>query len=249
VSDLLALLRARAPGLDARVAFLGHAAPSVPAVLGGLSGPVVVLPLLLTAAYHSKVDLPAQLQLLRGAAGHGVRGVPGRAERPPASTAELRAQVRYGPVLGPHPRLIDAMERRVASAGTFDRATTGVVLAAAGSSDPAANATIRGIAATWQVTRGWRSVVPAYASAATPRVGEAVRASLAAPGVERVVVATYLLAPGVFADQIRQSALGAGACAVSPALGALPEVADVILDRYAATAAAPDDIRMWSAAG
>lgn len=220
VSELLALVRTRAPELDIRVAFLGHAAPSVPAVLSGLSGQVVVLPLLLTAAYHSKVDLPAQL-------------------------TKVRAQVCYGPVLGPHPLLIDGTERRVASAGSFDRASTGVVLAAAGSSDPAANATIHGIAATWQVTRGWHSVVPAYASAASPRVDEAVRSLLATPGVRRVVVATYLLAPGVFADQIRESALRAGACAVSPALGALPEVADVILQRYAATAAAP----VWAAAG
>jgi len=46
------------------------------------------------------------------------------------------------------------------------------------------------------------------------------------------VVASYLLAPGLFADRIRDEALAAGAAAVSPALGATPEVADVILDRY-----------------
>jgi sirohydrochlorin ferrochelatase len=48
-----------------------------------------------------------------------------------------------------------------------------------------------------------------------------------------VVVATYLLAPGLFADRIRESSLAAGAAAVSPALGACPEVADVMLDRFA----------------
>jgi sirohydrochlorin ferrochelatase len=47
-----------------------------------------------------------------------------------------------------------------------------------------------------------------------------------------VVVASYLLAPGLFADRIRDASLAAGAAAVSPALGAAPEVADVILDRY-----------------
>ena len=62
---------------------------------------------------------------------------------------------------------------------------------------------------------------------------EAVRALRDVPGVRRVLVATYLLAPGRFADQIRASALEAGADAVTPALGALPEVADVILERYA----------------
>ena len=50
-----------------------------------------------------------------------------------------------------------------------------------------------------------------------------------------MVVATYLLAPGLFADRIRQSTLAAGATAVSPALGACAEVADVLLDRFTET--------------
>jgi sirohydrochlorin ferrochelatase len=47
-----------------------------------------------------------------------------------------------------------------------------------------------------------------------------------------VVVATYLLGPGLFADRIRRSSLAAGAAAVSPALGACPEVADILLERF-----------------
>jgi len=46
------------------------------------------------------------------------------------------------------------------------------------------------------------------------------------------VVASYLLAPGYFADKIHDAALEAGADAISAVLGAAPEVADVILDRY-----------------
>ncbi|HXT87819.1 MAG TPA: hypothetical protein VN714_01030, partial [Trebonia sp.] len=45
---------------------------------------------------------------------------------------------------------------------------------------------------------------------------------------------TYLLAPGYFADKVRDGALGAGAVAVSGVLGAASEVADVVLDRYLA---------------
>ncbi len=112
-----------------------------------------------------------------------------------------------------------------------DRAATGVVLAAAGSSDPSANATIAELAARWARERGWRAVLPGYASAAGPRPAESVLA-LRHAGAARVVVATYLLAPGYFADKIRGAALGAGASAVSAALGAAPEVADVVLDRY-----------------
>jgi sirohydrochlorin ferrochelatase len=74
-------------------------------------------------------------------------------------------------------------------------------------------------------------VVPAYASAAGPSPGEAVTELLRA-GASRVVVASYLLAPGVFADQVRERSLVAGAAAVSEPLGAAPEVADVVIERY-----------------
>jgi sirohydrochlorin ferrochelatase len=112
-----------------------------------------------------------------------------------------------------------------------------VVLAAAGSSDPAANATIADLAAAWQRNRGWRVVIPAYASAAGPSPAEAVAAlrgdgAGSADRTGPVVVASYLLAPGFFADKIRTTSLEAGASAVSGVLGAAPEVADVVLARY-----------------
>jgi sirohydrochlorin ferrochelatase len=222
VSELLAVVRSRArawglAGLDVRAAFLDHCAPSLPQVLGSLdSADCVVVPLLLTAAYHSKTDIPAKL-------------------------AAARTDVSLADTLGPHPLLLAALERRLAPAGVTAgvavdpaaRARTSVVLAAAGSSDPAANATVAALAARWQARGSWRAVVPAYASAAGPRPDEAVSQLLAgAPGP--VVVATYLLAPGLFADKIREAGLRAGAAAVSPALGAAPEIADVILERYLA---------------
>jgi sirohydrochlorin ferrochelatase len=226
VTDLMGLVRARLPGLQARAAFLGHALPSVPdvleAVYGGLpddrrvrdAPSAVVLPLLLTAAYHSDADLPA---LLREA---------GR--RLPA------LRISYGQPLGPHPGLLRALDRRLAEAGGPGPASAGstaVVLAAAGSSRPAANAAVARTAAAWHRARGWHSVVPGYASAAAPSPGEAV-ARLLRAGAPRVVVATYLLAPGVFADQVRERSLAAGAAAVAAPLGAAPEVADVVIERY-----------------
>jgi sirohydrochlorin ferrochelatase len=202
-------------GLEVKAAFLDHCAPSLPQVLGSMADAAgcVVVPLLLTAAYHSKTDIPAQI----------------------ASAGAARLGIRCADPLGPHPLLLDALERRLAEVGVgtsaADRRQTSVVLAAAGSSDQAANATNAAVAARWQAAGGWCRVVPAYASAADPSPAEAVRALLA-PG--RVVVATYLLAPGYFADKIRACALAAGAAAVSGVLGASPEVADVILDRYQA---------------
>jgi sirohydrochlorin ferrochelatase len=227
--DLTAARAARAglPGLTVRAAYLGHARPSVADVLEGLARPtpgpggerpVVVLPLLLTEAYHSDTDLPAVLRE------EAARDRPGQ-----------RLGLHYGAPLGPHPGLARALERRLAEAGVpaapADAARTAVVLAAAGSSRPAANAAVARAARAWQSARGWRRVVPAYASAASPTPGEAVAALLRA-GADRVVVATYLLAPGVFADQVRDQSLAAGAQAVSAPLGAAPEVAGVLLERY-----------------
>ncbi len=214
IAELAAAARERSPGLDLRTAFLGHAPPSLPQVLGTIEAgrQVTVLPLLLTAAYHSKADIPRMLA---------------RTPRP---------RVSYGATLGPHPLLLNAMERRLAEAdpGSLeDPARTAVVLAAAGSSDPKANATIARMAAQWQARTRWFAVRPAYASAAEPSPAAAV-AGLLRDGAPRVVVATYLLAPGLFADRIRQAALAAGAAAVSPALGACAEVAEVLLDRFAA---------------
>jgi sirohydrochlorin ferrochelatase len=224
VDELVERVRRRAAGrglggLTIRVAYLGHAAPSPGQVLGGLpDGPVVVLPLLLTAAYHSKTDLPAVL-----AAAPECRGG--------------RLRVSYGDPLGPHPLLISALERRLAEAAVPPAGPgTSVVLAAAGSSDPAACAAITGLAARWRARGGWGDVVPAFASAARPTPAVAVE-TLLARGARRVVVASYLLAPGRFAGQIREQALAAGATAVSGVLGAAPEVADIVLRRYEAVLA------------
>jgi len=222
VGELMAMVaeQARRRGLgapDLRTAYLGHAPPSLPQVMSTIEAGrrVRVLPLLLTAAYHAKADIPRLLTRV--------------------ASDFPRLQVSYGDTLGPHPRLLRALEQRLAEEDPDgDRARTGVVLAAAGSSDPEANASIGRLAALWQDRGGWLAVRPAYASAADPSPAAAVTGLLQA-GVPRVVVATYLLAPGLFADRIRTSSLAAGATAVSPALGACAEVADVLLDRFAET--------------
>jgi sirohydrochlorin ferrochelatase len=215
IGELVPLVASRAAErglsvLDLRIAYLGHAAPSVPQVIRAF-GPdtrITVLPLLLTAAYHSKTDIPRVLARV----GAGTR-------------------VTYGDPLGPHPLLLRALERRLPEAALENPAEVGVVLAAAGSSDPGANATIGRMAAQWQARTGWFAVRPAYASATAPDPATAVT-QLRQAGARRVVVASYLLAPGLFADRIRDASLAAGAAAISPVLGAAPEVADVVLDRY-----------------
>lgn len=231
VAALLDAVRTRRPDVPAHAAFLDHAPPTPAQVLDGLArngkssgarrsdgggrgledGAVVVLPLLLTAAYHSKTDIPGVLNRVR-------------AQHP-------RLRLRTAATLGPHPLLMDALERRLRDAGVEPGdPDTAVVLVSAGSSDASANATIARLARDWRA-RGWRDAVPAYASAAGPRPGEAV-AALREAGAPRVAVASYFLAPGHFADKVRAEALAAGADAVSPVLGAAPEVAELIVHRY-----------------
>ncbi|SDH34462.1 Sirohydrochlorin ferrochelatase [Sinosporangium album] len=215
VEALLRRVRRARPGLAVRGAYLDHAPPTLGHALHGLDE-AVVLPLLLTAAYHSKVDIPAALR-----------------------DAELREPLRrvhYGPTLGPHPLLVRALERRLSEAGVLiGDPSTAVVLVSAGSSDAEANAVIARTARDWARERGWWAVSPAYASAASPTPAQEV-ARLLHAGAPRVVVAPYLLAPGYFSDKVRHTALAAGADTVADVLGDAPELAALLLERHDQTA-------------
>jgi sirohydrochlorin ferrochelatase len=129
-----------------------------------------------------------------------------------------------------------ALERRLYEAGLTpaDKSSTGVVLASAGSTDPEAIAVIAEIAREWRHT-GWCAVRPAFASAGSPagfpRTEDAVR-ELRALGCSRVAVSPYVLAPGFLPDRIARGA--AEADVLADVLGAAPEVARVVLERYEA---------------
>jgi sirohydrochlorin ferrochelatase len=199
---LLDAVRRDRPGLEVLGCFLDHASPALLDVLAAVPAEPVVVPLLLSAGYHSRVDIPA-------------------------AVAASARPVRQAAVLGPDPRLLDAMERRLTEAGVVARdPSTAVVLAAAGSSDPDAIASVTDVAAEW-ARRGWWSVEPAFASAAEPTVHDAV-AGLRARGAPRVVVASYLLFPGVFAEAVA----AVGADATGAPMGDAPEVVRLVLARY-----------------
>ncbi|MFC4496385.1 sirohydrochlorin chelatase [Streptomyces ovatisporus] len=222
VDALCARVRALRPGLRVEAGYLDFDAPSVPRLLERLDAEgvrdVVALPLLLGRAFHAKSDIPAVLG---------------------ETTARLpRLDVRQAGVLGPHPLLLQALERRLREAGSAPdrRHSTGVVLASAGSSDPEAIAVIAQTAREWRRTAGWCAVRPAFASASLPRTADAVR-GLRADGVERVAVAPYVIAPGRLPDRIRAGALEAGADVLAPVLGASEELAAVLALRYDEAAA------------
>ncbi len=219
VEALLDEVRRARPGVPVRTAYLDHSTPTLARALHGLRE-AVVLPLLLTEAYHSRVDLPAALNEARA--------------------REPRLRVRYGTTLGPHPLLSATLERRLAEAGVPPGdPDTAVVLVSAGSSDARANAVVARMARSWG--RGWWAVTPAYASAADPSPERAV-ALLKQAGAPRVAVAPYLLAPGYFADKVRRATLEAGADVVADVLGPAPELAQVLLERYEAALRSPVDV-------
>jgi sirohydrochlorin ferrochelatase len=230
VSALAARVRSLAPGPRVAVGFLEFNVPSVGRVLSRLHAAgerhVTALPLLLSRAFHAKTDIPRVL------AEESAR-LPGLSVR--------QAEV-LGPGPGAEPLLVAALERRLAEAGLgpAERPGTGVVLAAAGTSDPMAIAVIEEFAREWRRAAGWLAVRPAFASPSLrrtlPGTADAVHA-LRVDGVRRVVVAPYVIAPGRLPDRISDGAHEARAEVVAPVLGAAPELAELLARRYwAATA-------------
>jgi sirohydrochlorin ferrochelatase len=216
---LLTRVRALRPGLDVREAYLDFTAPSAARALADVDtaghAAAVLVPLLLTEAFHTRVDVPAVVA---------------------AAAATLpRLSLVQAAALGPHPLLLAAAERRLAEAGVVaGDPDVAVVMAAAGTSNADALEVLRGVAAGW-ARRGWWGVEPAYASASAPTVAEAV-ASLRERGAPRVAVSPYVLAPGILPDRIVAGA--AGADFVAAPLGACDDVARVVLERYDAAAPA-----------
>jgi sirohydrochlorin ferrochelatase len=197
IRGLARQVRRLAPILDVRVAFIGHAEPSLPAELDAAGTDAVVVPLLLSSGYHLTADIT-------GAA------------------TSIGARVA-GP-LGPDELLLTALTARLAEAAVPDG--TPVVLAAAGSSDPAALTDVSKQADLLAGRLGV-AVTAAFASAARPTVAEAV-AELRERTGKPVAVASYLLAPGQFQDQLADS----GADWVTAPLGGSPALAALVIERY-----------------
>jgi sirohydrochlorin ferrochelatase len=229
VRALLARVRELRPGLPVHLGHIELNAPLLPDTLAGLDArgtrDAVLVPLLLGRGHHVKQDIPEM-----------------------AATARVRTRVAAP--LGPHPLLVDTLHERLVEAGwdphatAAERRTSAVVLAAAGSRDPE-SALDTGRTAALLAARLGVPVLPAYASAATPTVPEAVRA-LTARGRTRVAVASYFTAPGRFASECA----AASPWTTAAPLGAHEKTARLVLHRYdeALTAAASTGRELASAA-
>ena len=213
---LARVVAALRPGLDVRVAFLELALPQPAQVLAALTaggGPApVVVPLLLTKAFHGRVDLPAQV-----------------------ADFDVTITDTLGEASEP---LLRALSRRLAETAGGARpgdAFDSAVLVAAGTRVASARGTVIEVAGA--LARRWGFPVEvAWASAAGPTGVEAVT-SLRAQGARRVAVASYFLARGQLYDTVVASALAGGAVAVAEPLGASWDLARLILARVDAAQA------------
>ena len=217
IGALVDEVKALRPDLAIEKAFLELSRPGFQTVVDRLvrkgHEEIVVVPLLLTEAYHAKVDVP--------------QSVAQATERHPG------LRITTSDILGLEPRFLEILDIRMREALRRSRVREldALVLAGAGSSDPMANQAVARLARLWG-TRHRLPVTAAFASAAPPTTGEAVRA-FRAEGRRHIAVASLFLAPGFLPDRARELATEAGAVAVSEPLGAHPELARAVLARYA----------------
>lgn len=197
------------PGLVATLAFVELSEPLLDRALADLTGPPVVVPLLLGAGHHTRVDI---------------------AGRVPAGTT-------VAPALGPHPLLAYALLDRVREAGW--RPGEPIVLAGAGSTEPesvaAAHSTARLLAATAgsPVHAAFLGTCEPSLPEALARLGHDPHDPFDAGDPYRtpVTVAPYLLAPGRFATTAATVAAAAGARVAQP-LGVHDALARLVLRRF-----------------
>jgi sirohydrochlorin ferrochelatase len=214
LTEMVACMR---PDLRVATAFLDHVGPSFDDVVDRLVAEghqeIVVVPLLLSEAYHAKVDVPRAVTT--------------------ASGRHDGVKIHATDVLGIEAAFFHVLDKRLREALSKNRVREldALVLAGAGSSDPLANAAIVGSLWCAPQARAAREIA-AFASSVPPAAGEAVRQHRA-DGRRHIAVGQLFLAPGVLPDRVSELAYEAGAVAVAEPLGVDVEVARVILARYA----------------
>ena len=180
IGELALAMGDRAEVVEAYVDVHGPALPDVVAhVAGSGARDVVVVPLLLSAGFHVKVDM--------------------------AGAVAAYPRARVAPAMGPEPRLTSLLTDRLREidADPADQ----VLMGAAGSSDADAVADVEGQADL--LRPAWPRLRLAYGASARPRLGcEAARVRIDHPG-DRVVGLSYLLAPGFFAGRVAKSGVDA----------------------------------------
>jgi sirohydrochlorin ferrochelatase len=202
IGDLAARVSAL---LDRRVqvAFVDVLGPTPSEVLSRAAAtgrPAIVVPAFLSRGYHVRSDLPAHI----AASGH--------------------PHVFATPALGPSGEIARIVADQLAKCGWH--LSDSVILAAAGTTDSRARADLHVAATTLSALVGSR-VRLAFAATGDPYVDDAVGAARR-EGARRVVVASYLLADGLFQERLHAS----GADLVSRPLGTHPGLARLVANRF-----------------
>jgi len=186
---------------------------------------LVAVPLMLSAAGHSKGDIPAALARETG--------------RHPGLS------IRYGRPLGPHPVLLNLMAARIAAvAGPEPPA---VLLVGRGTSDPDGNADVVKVARLLWEGRDYEFTETAFISLTRPSVPEGLERCRRL-GARHIVVARYFLFPGVLPDRVAEQAATFAAghrdldVRTTDVLGDCDEIAGLVEERYHEALAG--DIRM-----
>jgi sirohydrochlorin cobaltochelatase len=188
---------------------------------------VVAVPLMLSAAGHSKGDVPAALA--RETARH------------PGLT------VRYGRPLGPHPILLNLLAERISAVAHDVGGPYAVLVVGRGSTDPDANADVCKDARMLWEGRGYEFTDTAFVSLARPSVADGLERCRRL-GARTIVVARYFLFPGVLPDRVAAQAAGYARAhpglniRCADVLGDCDEIAGLVAERY--REALDGDIRM-----
>ena len=230
-------------GVDVAGGFIELSAPPLRDAVAELTGRghrhLVAVPLVLSAASHSKSDIPAALARER-------------ARHPGLGWS-------YGRPLGPHPVLLELLAARIAgqsgpSAGTPALAGSwpagpphAVLLVGRGSTDPDANAEVCKTARLLWEGRDYAFTETAFVSLAAPDVAAGLQRCRLL-GAVMVIVARYFLFPGILPDRIADQAHRYGVAhpgmdvRCTDVLGDTGELAGLVAERYHEALAG--DIRM-----
>jgi sirohydrochlorin ferrochelatase len=207
IEHLAARVRGLAPARGVYPAYLDHHPPSPVDVAAGARRSLAVVPVLLTPAYHARVDVPQAV-----------------ADMAQATTHDVQACAP----LGPDPLLVTAAEELLGQAGAEADADTAVVLFAAGSSDSAAVASIEETLDRSQPAGTWGPW-----SVAALDGGLALDAVLARLGgqASRVVAVAFMVAEGILRDRQAAQCASAGVELVDGALCRTDALARLVLRR------------------
>lgn len=185
------------------VAFVDVLGPTPSEVLSELSAgrePAILVPAFLSRGYHVRTDLPAHIE----ASGH--------------------PNVAVTPALGPGPEIAGIIYQNLVETGW--RPDDSVILAAAGTSDRRARADLDH-AARLLSRRTGTPVQLGFAATGSPTIRDAV-ADARRRSARRVVVASYLLADGLFQERLD----GCGADLVTRPLGTHPGLPRLVANRF-----------------